>query len=160
MNLCTHFSLGTLLQDSSQLHTWSLSKLWPVYRTSQPSTWSKNRTVNKVRHCTHSTMFFLCVPHHLVGVAFNASSSANIFYCTGTILSNLARNVSKWFKPSNVGTLLTSVPIQRTALFNLAHHHVETSYIVFCQFPNASSKSDKHALSLHQLRFPSDVGLM
>ena len=160
MNLCTHCSLGMFLQVSSQLCTCSLGKLWPLYRTSQPSTWSKKRTVNKVRHCTHSAMFFLCVPHHVVGVAFKDSSSANNLYCTGAIPSNSTRNVSKWFKPSNFERLITFVPIQQTTLVNLAHRRVETSYIMFCQFSNASSESYEHALSLHQLRFPSVVGLM
>jgi hypothetical protein len=131
-----------------------------VYQTSQPSTWSKKCIVNKVQHCTHSVMFFLCVPHHLAIIPFKASSSANNLYCTSTIPSNSNRNVSKLFKPSNVGRLLTFVPIQRTTLVNLAHLYVETSYIMFCQFSNASSESDEHALSLHQLRFPSVVGLI
>jgi hypothetical protein len=131
-----------------------------MFQTSQPSSWSENRIVNKVRHCTHSAMFFLCVPHHLAGVAFKASYSANILCCTGTSLSNSTRNFSKLIKASNVGILLTYVPIQRTTLVNLAHLRVETSYIMFYQFSNASSKSDEHALSLHQLRFPSVVGLI
>jgi hypothetical protein len=105
-------------------------------------------------------MFFLCVFHHIDGVSFKASSSANNLYCAGTIPSNSNRNVFKLFKPSNVGRLLTSVPIQRTSLVNLAHLCVETSYIMFSQFSNASSKSDEHALSLRQLRFPSAIGLM
>jgi hypothetical protein len=57
-------------------------------------------------------MFFLGVPHHLVGVSFKASSSANSCFCTGTISSNYDKNVSKLFKPSNVSGFITSVPIQ------------------------------------------------
>jgi hypothetical protein len=105
-------------------------------------------------------MFFLCVPHHLGGVAFKASSSANNLYCTGTIHSNSNRNVSKLFKTSNVGILLTYVPIQQTTLVNLEHLRVETSYIMFCQFSNASFESDEHAISLHQIIFPFVVGLI
>jgi hypothetical protein len=59
-----------------------------------------------------------------------------------------------------VGKLLTDVSIQRTSLVNLAHLLVDTVYILFCQFSSASSKSDEHALSLRQLKFPSVVGLM
>jgi hypothetical protein len=105
-------------------------------------------------------MFFLYVSHHLVGVAFKDSSSANKLYCIGTINSNSNRNVFKLFKPSNVGILLTYVPIQLTTLVNLAHLRIENSYIMFCKFSNASYESNEHALSLHQLRFPSVVGLI
>jgi hypothetical protein len=105
-------------------------------------------------------MLFLCVPHHIVGVSFKASSIANNLCCVGTLSSNSDKKVSKGFKPSKVGKLLTVVPIQRTSLVNLAHILVDTSYILFCQFSSASSESDEHALSLRQLRFPSFIGLM
>jgi hypothetical protein len=131
-----------------------------VYLTSQLSTWAENHTVIKVRHCVQSVMLILCVPHHLVGVSLRASSIANSLYCVGTLASKYDRKASKGFKPSNVGKLLTVVSIQRTSLVNLAHHLVDTSYILFCQFSSASSESDEHALSLRQLRFPSTVGLM
>jgi hypothetical protein len=105
-------------------------------------------------------MLFLCVPHHVVGVAFKASSIANNRCCVGTLSSNYDKKVSKGFRPSNVGKLLTVVSIQCTSLVNIAHILVDTSYILFCQFSSASSESDEHALSLHQLKFPSVVGLM
>jgi hypothetical protein len=59
-----------------------------------------------------------------------------------------------------VGKLLVVVLIQRTYLVILEHLLVDTSYILFFQFSNASSEYDEHGLSLHQLRFPSAVGLM
>jgi hypothetical protein len=126
----------------------------------QPSTCVENHVVIKVRHCTQSVMLLLCVPHHLVGVAFNASSITNNLFCIGTLSSKSDKKVTKGFRPSKVGRLLTVVPIHRTSLVNLAHLLVDTSYILFYQFYSASSESDEHALSLRQLRFPSAVGLM
>jgi hypothetical protein len=105
-------------------------------------------------------ILLLCVPHHLVGVAFRASSIAKNLCCVGTLASKSDRKASKGFRPSNVGKLLTVVPIQRTSLVNLAHLLVDTSYIWFFQFSSASYESDEHALSLLHLRFPSAVGLM
>jgi hypothetical protein len=105
-------------------------------------------------------MLFLCVPHHLAGVSFKASSISNNLYCVGTLASNSNKKDSKGFRPLKVGKLLTVVPIQRTSLVNLAHLLVDTSYIFFFQFSSASSESDEHALSLCQLRFPSIVGLI
>jgi hypothetical protein len=148
------------LQASSQLHTWSFGQLRPVYRTSQPSTCAENHVVIKVRHCTQSVMLLLCVPHHLVGVSFRASSITNSLCCIGTLSSKSDKKVSKGFRPSKVGKLLTVVSIQRTSLVSLAHLLVDTSYILFCQFSSASSESDEHTLSLRQLKFPSAVGLM
>jgi hypothetical protein len=105
-------------------------------------------------------MLFLCVPHHLPGVAFKASSIANNLFCVGTLSSKSNKKVSKGFKPSNVGKLLTVVPIQRTSLVNLEHLLVDTSYILFFQLSSDSSESDENAMSLHHLRFPLDIGLM
>jgi hypothetical protein len=105
-------------------------------------------------------MFFLCVPHHLDGVSFKASSIAKNLYWVGTLASNYDKKVSKQFRPSKVGKLLTGVLIQRTSLVTIAHLLVDTSYILFCQFSIDSSEYDEHALSLHQLRFPSAVALM
>jgi hypothetical protein len=105
-------------------------------------------------------VFLLCIPHHLVGVAFMASSISNNIYCVGTLVSKYDRKDSKGFRPSNVGKVLTVVSIQQTSLVNLAHLLVDTSYIWFYQFSNTSSESDEHALSLRQLIFPSAVGLM
>jgi hypothetical protein len=105
-------------------------------------------------------MLFLCVPHHLAGVAFKASSISINLYCVGTLSSNFDKKVSKGYRPSKVGKLLTIVQIQGTYLVNLAHILVENSYILFYQFSSASSKSDEHALSLHQLRCPSIIGLI
>jgi hypothetical protein len=67
--------------------------------------------VIRVRHCTHSIMLFLCVPHRLVGVSFKASSIVNNIFCVGTLASNSDKNVSKGFRPSKVGKLLTIVLI-------------------------------------------------
>jgi hypothetical protein len=105
-------------------------------------------------------MFPLCVPHHLAGVAFMASSIANNLFCVGTLVSKSDKKFSKGFSPSNVGKLLTVVSIQRTYLVSLAHLLVETSYIWFCQFSSTSSKSDEHVLLLRQLKVPSTVGLI
>jgi hypothetical protein len=105
-------------------------------------------------------MLFLCVPHHLDGVALKASSIAKNHCCIGTLSSKSDKKVSKGFRPSKVGKLLTVVPIQRTSLVNLAHLLIYTSYILLYQFSSASSESDEHALSLRQIRFPSVVGLM
>jgi hypothetical protein len=102
----------------------------------------------RVQHCTHSVMFFLCVPHHLVGVAFKASSIANKHFCIGTLSSKSDKKVSDGFRPSKVGKLLTVVSIQRTSPVNIAHLLVDTSYILFFQFSSASFESDEHALSL------------
>ena len=90
----------------------------------------------------------LCVPHHLFGVVFRASSIANNLYFIDTLASKLEKKVSKGVKPSNVGKLLTVVLIQRTSLVSLAHLLVDTSYILFYQFSSASSESDEHVLSL------------
>jgi hypothetical protein len=99
-------------------------------------------------------MLLLCVPHNLAGVYFRASSIANNIFFIGTLYSKSDKKVSKRFRPSKVGKLLTVVLIQRTSLVNLTHIIVDTSYILFCQFSNASSKSDEHTLSLLQLKFP------
>jgi hypothetical protein len=131
-----------------------------VYLASHPSTCAETCVVIKVRHCTQSVILFLWVPHHLVGVAFRASFIANNLCCVGTLASKYNRKSSKGFRPSNVGKLLTVVPIQLTSLINRAHLLVDTSYIWFCQFSSASSESDEHTLSLRQLKFPSVVGLM
>jgi hypothetical protein len=149
-----------LLQDDSQLCTWSFGRLRPVYQTSQPSTRVENRVVIKVRHCTQSVMFFLCVPHHLFGVSFRASSITNNLCCIGTLSSKSDKKAYKGFRTSKEDKLLIVVLIQRTSLVNLAHLLVDTSYILFYQFSNASSEYDEHVLSLHQLRFPSAIGLM
>jgi hypothetical protein len=105
-------------------------------------------------------MLFLCVPYHIAGVAFKASSITKNICCVGTLALNSDKKVSKGFRPSKVGKLLVVVPIQRTSLVNLAHLLIDTSYILFCQFSNDSFESDEHALSLRQLRFPSAIGLM
>jgi hypothetical protein len=105
-------------------------------------------------------MLFLCVPHHLVGVDFKASSIANNRCCIGTLCSKSDKKVSKGFIPSNVGKLLTVVSIQCTSLVNLAHILIDTSYIFFCQFPSASFEYNEHALPLRQLKFSSAIGLM
>jgi hypothetical protein len=76
-------------------------------------------------------MLFLCVPHHLASVAFKASSIANNRCCIGTLSSKSDKKVSKGFRPSKVGKLLTVVSIQRNSLVNLAHLLVDTSYILF-----------------------------
>jgi hypothetical protein len=83
-----------------------------MYRTLQPSTCAENRAVIRVGHCTHSVMLFLCVPHHLVGVSFKASSISNNLCCVGTLSSKSDKKVSKGFRPSKVGKLLTVVLIQ------------------------------------------------
>jgi hypothetical protein len=93
-------------------------------------------------------MMFLCVPHHLDGVVYKASSIANNLCCIGTVAYNSDKKVSKGFRPSKVGKLLTIVSIQRNSLVNLAHLLVDTSYILFCQFSSAYFESDEHALSL------------
>jgi hypothetical protein len=131
-----------------------------VYLTSQLYVCAENHTVINVRHCIHFVILLLCIPHHLAGVDFRASSIARNLCGVGTLDPNSDRKASKGFKPSNVGKLLTIVPIQQTSLVNLAHLLVDTSYIWFCQFSSASSESDEHVLSLRQLRFPSAVGLM
>jgi hypothetical protein len=105
-------------------------------------------------------MLLFCAPHHIFGVAFKASSIANNLCCLGTLSSKSDKKFSKGFRPSKVGKLLTVVPIERTSLVSLAHLLVDTSYILLCQFPSASSKSDEHVLSLRQLKFPSAVELM
>jgi hypothetical protein len=91
MNLCTHCSHGMSLQASSQLHTWYFGQLRPVYLTSQLTACAENRVVIKVRHCVQSVILLLCVPHHLAGVAFRASSMANSLCCVGTLSSSPAR---------------------------------------------------------------------
>jgi hypothetical protein len=93
-------------------------------------------------------MLFLCVPHHLVGVSFRASSITSNLCCIGTLSSKSDKKVSKGFRPSKVGKLLTVVPIQRTSLVNIEHLLVDTSYILFFQFSSDSSESDEHVLSL------------
>jgi hypothetical protein len=67
--------------------------------------------VMRVRHCTHSVMLFLCIPHHLAGVAFKASSIVNKRCCIGTLYSKSDKKVSNEFRPSKVGKLLTVVSI-------------------------------------------------
>jgi hypothetical protein len=148
------------LQASSQLHMWSFGKLRPTYLTSQHTSYAENRVVIKVQHWVQYVILLLCVPHHLVGVAFRPSSISNNLCFIGTLVSKSDRKAYKGFRPSNVGKLLTVVLIQQNYLVNLAHIMVDTSYIWFCQFSSASSKFDEHALSLHQLRFPSTVGLI
>jgi hypothetical protein len=139
---------------------WSFGKLRLVYITSQLTACAENHTVIKVRHWVQSVILLLCVPRHLASVAFRVSSISNNLCCISKIVSKYDRKSSKGFRPSNVGKLLTVVPIQQTSLVNLAHIMVDTSYIWFYQFTNASSESDEHTLSLCQLRFPSVVGLM
>jgi hypothetical protein len=105
-------------------------------------------------------MLVLCVPHHLAGVSFKASSISKKCFCVGTLSSKSNKKVSNGFRPSKVGKLLIVVPIHCTSLVNLAHLLIDTSYILFYQFSSASSESDEHALSLRQLRFPLAIGLM
>jgi hypothetical protein len=125
-----------------------------VYLTSQPTACAENHVVIKVRHCAQSVILLLCVPHHLAGVAFRASSIANNLCCVGTFSSKSDRKASKGFIPSKVGKLLTVVPIQRTSLVNLAHLLVDTSYIWFCQFSSASSESDEHMIVTSPAQIP------
>jgi hypothetical protein len=131
-----------------------------MYLTSQLIACAENHTVIKVQHYVQSVMFLLCIPHHLAGVSFMASSIANNLCYAGTLASNSDKNFSKGFSPSNVGKLIMVVPIQRTSLVSRAHLLVETSYIWSCQFSSASFESDEHMMSLCQLKFPSVVGLM
>jgi hypothetical protein len=77
-----------------------------VYQTSQPSTFAQNRVVIKARHCIQSVMLFLCVPDHLVGVVFRASSIASNIFCVGTTSSKSEKKVSKGFRPSKVGVVV------------------------------------------------------
>jgi hypothetical protein len=56
-------------------------------------------------------MLFLCVPHHLDGVYFKASSIANKHFCIGTLSSKFDKKVSKGFRQSKVGKLLIVVSI-------------------------------------------------
>jgi hypothetical protein len=93
-------------------------------------------------------------------VAFKATSITNNICCIDTLSSKSDKKISKGFRPSNVGKLLTVLSIQQTPLVNLAHIIVDTSYILFYKFSSASFESDEHVLSLRQLKFPSDVGLM
>ena len=111
MNLCTHYSWGMLLQDCSELLKWSFGHLWPVYQTLQPSTCAENRDFIKVRHCNQSIMLLLCAPHHLAGVSLRTSSITNSLCCIGTLSSKSDKKVSKGFRPSKVGKLLTVVSI-------------------------------------------------
>jgi hypothetical protein len=131
-----------------------------MYLTSQRPACVENHVVIKVWHCIQSVIFLLCVPHHLSGVSFRASSIANNLFCDGTIVSKSTKKDSKGFIPSKVGKLLVVVPIQQTSLASRAHILVDTSYIWFYQFSSASSRSDEHAFSLHKIIFPSVVGLM
>jgi hypothetical protein len=82
-----------------------------VYLSLQPSTCVENCVVIKVRHRIQSVMFSLCVPHHLAGVDFRASSIANNICCIGTLSSKSDKKASKGFRPSKVGKLLTVVSI-------------------------------------------------
>jgi hypothetical protein len=100
-----------------------------VYLTSQLPTCAENRAVIKVQHCVQFVILLLCVPHHLAGVAFRASSIAKNLCCAGTLVSKSERKASRGFRPSKVGKLLIVVPIQRTSLVNRAHLLVDTSYI-------------------------------
>jgi hypothetical protein len=130
-------------------HNFTHGPLGSLYQTSQTSTCVEKHTVIKVRHCTQSLMLLLCAPHHLAGVSLRASSIANSLCCIGTLSSKSDKKVSKGFRPSKVGKLLTVVPIQRTSLVSLAHLLVDNSYILFCQFSSSYSESDEHTLSLH-----------
>jgi hypothetical protein len=100
-----------------------------MYLTSQLPTCAENHAVIKIQHCVQSIILLLCIPHHLVGVAFKASSIANNLYYVGTLVSKSERKASRGFIPSKVDKLLIVVPFQRNSLLSRAHILVDTSYI-------------------------------
>jgi hypothetical protein len=117
-----------------------------------------NLTCISLLHCCQSSMFSLCVTHHLVGVAFNTMSSASSLCFSCTYASNVCTNVFISVNLSYLGGLHSSIPIQRTNLVMHAHRHVETSCILYFQFSRPTSESDVHELMLLQLNAPSAWG--
>ena len=77
----------------------------PVYLWVTVVISSFNLTYSILLHCGHSFMLFLCVPHHRVGVAFNANSSVDIRCGSVTSSSNSVKNATKLGSPSYVGSV-------------------------------------------------------
>jgi hypothetical protein len=96
--------------------------------------------------------------HHLAGVAFKMTSSANNLYCSSTCNSNAFINTLISVIPLYLGGSYSYVPIQRKDRFIHAHILVDTSCILYCQFSRPTSESDVHELKLLQLSAPSVVG--
>jgi hypothetical protein len=125
-----------------------------VYLCAVSSSSRPKRIYIIVLHCAQYFIPFLCVSHHIVGVAFNMTSRANNLYCLGTCNSNDFSNMSISVIPSYLGGSRSSVPIQRNDQFIRAHHLVDTSCILYYQFSGLASESDAHELILLQLSTP------
>jgi hypothetical protein len=136
-------------------HSGSLS---PMYFYTLTSSLGPKHICMSLLHCAQSLILFLCVAHHLAGVAFKMTSSANNLCCSGTCNSNDFINTLISVSPSYLGGSYSSVPIQHKDRFIWAHLLVDTSCILCCQFSRPTSESDAHELKLLQLSTPSIVG--
>jgi hypothetical protein len=106
-----------------------------------------------------SSMFSLCLAHHLVGVAFNTISNASSLCCSSTCSSNFCKNVVMSINTSYLGGFHSSITIQCIDLVMPTHRHVETSCILYGQFSKPASESYVHKLMCLQLNTSSAMGL-
>jgi hypothetical protein len=111
-------------------------------------------------HWYQSVIVSLCVPHHLVGVALSAISSANSLWFSTTLSSYYAKNVSKSFIPWKLGGSLIFVPTHLTVWSILAHVLMETSCNLCFSFLNHCPESVSHEVMLHQLSISSANGFI
>jgi hypothetical protein len=81
-------------------------------------------------HCDQSFIPSLCASHHLAGVTFRTTSSANNLCCSGTCNSNSFTNKLISFNPSYLGGSHNFVPIHCKDRVMCAHRLVETSSFV------------------------------
>ena len=76
----------------------------PVYLWVTVVISSPNLTSSILLHFGHSDMVLLCTPHHRVGIAFNANSSADSHCGSVSNSSNSVKNATKLGSPSYVGS--------------------------------------------------------
>lgn len=90
---------------------WLHGNFFSLYLSCMPSNYYPNLIFINFLAWSHTCMFFLCVPYHLVGVSFNAISKAWILSSPRNCSLNSSMNSSISPKSSNLSGLVTLEPI-------------------------------------------------
>jgi len=158
MNRSVHFVYDTECHKALNFSTWSFESLSPFYFCALTSTSGPKHICMSLMHCSQSLILFMCVAHHIAGVAFKMTSNDNSLYYLGTCNSNAIINIFFSVSPSYLGGSYSYVPIQCKYWFIQEHLLVNTSCILYYQFSRQAFDFDVHELKLLQLSTPSIVG--
>ena len=117
-----------------------------------------NRSFIIYRYSFQYTNFFLCVPHHIAGVARNTHFRASKHCCSCTYLLNLFKKLSTLLNPSYIGRSLTFVAMQRSDLVIMLQLSVVTSCNRFFHRSISSYESEVQELSRSHEILSSAIG--